>query len=909
MKTVALVFVAIVLLPGSLFSQPIEVSTPDELQAIGADETSLAGEYILINDIDLTGYPWSAIFGFSGTFDGNGHIVKNLTTNNTDNRAGGLFGKTLAGSLVKNVGVVDCNITSGWYSAALVGDCFGAVENCFAEGGTVTSITGNNVGNIGSFSGLVRESGSITNCYSTANVTFGEPGWANQGGFLGHAGGPITNCYYAGVVAVAGEDGLGGGFFGNGEGLLTNCYFDVEVSGIVAVDSAGSSTEGGLTTAEMMQKATYVGWDFDNVWSIDEGLGYPQLLQPMQPTAVPVGYWKLDESSGDIAQDSSGNGYDGVLSVEPAPLWTTDPERGNVLEFGPGLDSVDCGPGASAGQDLTVGLWMKPATEGLMRPISCFDGDDYSENPGWLLMLRNDDWGDNVPPNAWFRMSGTEGEWNSGDLWINECWAPDEWVHMAFTFDEDTDALSGYINGELAGFTIVPEGRGVASDTNPLIMGHGGGIEPYQGLLDEVCIYDVALTDAEIWKLANPNAIPVPNGSFEEMYQPGSTSITADLGDGWTQGVGPDTPMDNGTATYSDGTTGDAVDIPGWIGADAQGWVDNGGSYDRDPNFPNRQGAVAAQIATPDGLYYYLSNGGDWGNPAGGLIVSDAPLGTVEEGTYTLSMLATGPDGPAIPVVLDLLADEVALTPSSSVDPELSGDWQEVSRTYDAASLEGHLGASLTIRLGVDRGASGGQTCFDNVTLTCEPASSADYYQLFNFDDQTVGQPPAIAGFDTTPTLVSNAQAYSGNNSWNIEDTSGGAATLDFGWNSDMDFLTEGTWSMSLMMLIPTDTTGEFCLYWEGGGFLVASANADTVHLFAGGTWTAGDTTPLVRDQWVKYEMVFDGETGVTTHYYNGIELGSDTSDAAGFGHFGGWVDPPIAGGWYIDDIALLQLQ
>jgi hypothetical protein len=198
----------------------------------------------------------------------------------------------------------------------------------------------------------------------------------------------------------------------------------------------------------------------------------------------------------------------------------------------------------------------------------------------------------------------------------------------------------------------------------------------------------------------------------------------------------------------------------------------------------------------------------------------------------------------------------------------------------------------------------------DDIALVLEePEPSPDYYQLFNFDDQTVGAPPSIAGFDTTPTVVSDAQAYSGNNSWNIEDTSGGTATLDFGWNNDMDLLTEGTWSMSLMMLVPTGTTGGFFFFWEGGGFLVADADADTVHLVAGGTWTDGDKTPLVRDQWVMYEMVFDGGTGVTTHYYNGIELGSDTSSAGGFGRFGGWVDPAIAGGWYIDDIALLQLQ
>jgi hypothetical protein len=216
-------------------------------------------------------------------------------------------------------------------------------------------------------------------------------------------------------------------------------------------------------------------------------------------------------------------------------------------------------------------------------------------------------------------------------------------------------------------------------------------------------------------------SITVPNGNFEQIYKPGSDTITADLGGGWTQGVGPDAPMDDGTATYSDGSTGDVVDIPGWIGADPQGWIDNGGTYDRDTNFSNRQGSVAAQIVSPDGLYYYLSNGGGWGNAAGGLIVSEASLGNVEDGTYTLSVLATGPDGPATPVVLELLADGVALTPSSSEDPALSGEWQEFSRTYDAGSLAGHIGESLTIRLGIGRGASGGQSCLDAVSLSYAP--------------------------------------------------------------------------------------------------------------------------------------------------------------------------------------------
>ena len=61
--------------------------------------------------------------------------------------------------------------------------------------------------------------------------------------------------------------------------------------------------------------------------------------------------------------------------------------------------------------------------------------------------------------------------------------------------------------------------------------------------------------------------------------------------------------------------------------------------------------------------------------------------------------------GDATPIVLHLLANGIPLKPTASVEPTLAGGWQEFSRTYDAASLERYVGASLTIVLGVEREA------------------------------------------------------------------------------------------------------------------------------------------------------------------------------------------------------------
>lgn len=884
MKTLALVFVAILLLSTSVFSQPIEISTPDELQAIGADETSLAGEYIMINDIDLAGYPWEAIFGFAGTFDGNGHVVRNLTTNNDQNRAGGLFGKALAGSLVKNVGVVDCNITSGWYSSAVVGDCFGDVVNCFAEGGTVTSISTGDVGNIGSFTGLVRPSGSVTNCYSTADVTFGDAEWANQGGFAGHISGPVTNCYFAGLVTVAGDEGLGGGFYGNGTPTLTSIYYNLEETGITALESAGTTTDGARIADDMTQASNYVDWDFANVWSIDEGQDTPKLRMFLAPnpkatgplpadsgiieatfaeltwtagagstmshvyvsddadavaqgtaeavetaeTSLVVGvadaplapslapgmayYWRVDA----VVDDTILIGDVWSFSVAPVTAYGPLPADGAnvmdpnvVLNWHAGLgaivhyvtvggsfeevDAAELGLGAELAEP-TLDLGPQAPGKIMYWRVDELNGDtgEFIQGPVWSFataMLVVDDfesYRDDDPNHisifeAWIDgYDATLGN-GTGAVVTNDTkpYAEQIVVHsgtqaMPFNFDNSGQTAAGdralysetsqtftpavdwsgdtslglWVRGrsqntaetlaivitDASGSSAVIESADAVqssswtewvialsdiegvnlSQVKTLAIRIGDITSPEAGSQGKVNIDDIALYPKQAVASA-PVSIPVPNGSFEQIYKPGSATVTADLGEGWTQGLGPDTPMDDGIATYSDGTTGDAIDIPGWIGADVQGWIDGGGTYGRDTTTGNRQGSVARQSATPDGLHYYLSNGGGWGNAAGGLIVSEASLATIEDGlTYTLSMLA---NGGATPIVLELLADGVALTPSDSVDPALSDDWQEFSRTYDAADLAGHAGASLTIRLGVGRGASGSQSHLDAVSL------------------------------------------------------------------------------------------------------------------------------------------------------------------------------------------------
>jgi hypothetical protein len=251
--------------------------------------------------------------------------------------------------------------------------------------------------------------------------------------------------------------------------------------------------------------------------------------------------------------------------------------------------------------------------------------------------------------------------------------------------------------------------------------------------------------------------------------------------------------------------------------------------------------------------------------------------------TYTLSMLA---NGAATPVVLELLADGVALTPSSSEDPVLSDEWQEFSRTYDAASLSGHLGKSLTIRLGVGRGASGTQSHFDAVSLSYVPAPAATVSLIEDFDSLSVGSNMHdVDGWEgwwgdaQWAAQVTDAVAYSGTNSLEIVGT---RDDLVPNW----PVVDSGVYVLTVMQYVPATTTagemffGPLSSYgtsWDEMEWLgTILTNCDTGKVYVdeldAGTRVEAD---LLRDQWVKLEIVMYFDLNSCYFYYGDVLLGT----------------------------------
>ena len=216
------------------------ISSAEGLSAIGLDS-----ECYLLCDIDLGGAVWTPIGTkynscFTGSFDGNGHVISNFKITDNDNYTG-FFGYNEGD--IKNLGLKDftIDVENDSYVGGLVGrNNGGNITNCYTIDGYVNgdSITGGLVGE--------HDKGTISFCYSSCTVT-SDPSdsLSHTGGLVGfnYTDGIITNSYATGDLPEAGHPG---GFVGRNLGSIRNCYATGNVFGIIAGGFA--STNRGLIT-------------------------------------------------------------------------------------------------------------------------------------------------------------------------------------------------------------------------------------------------------------------------------------------------------------------------------------------------------------------------------------------------------------------------------------------------------------------------------------------------------------------------------------------------------------------------------------------------------------------------------------------------------------------------------------
>lgn len=276
---------------------PYQIETAAQLDAVRyflVDPfTEHANNFILTKDIDLgvapynTGTGWEPIEAEDdfGVLNGNGHVIKNMKINESEESGKGLFGM-LRGGRVINLGITDANVIGDSYVGILAAviDSEAHIEKVYVTG----TVTGDGyVGGLTGYLGMTIK--TIKNCYAIADVT----GYDYVGGLVGGMmRSRIVNSYFAGNVVAENPDSLyKGGLVGENDldehadvpqlnVFVSNYYYNM-------ADATGFNGEGGTakSAVEMKNNATYlVGtgeeiWDFDTVWTINPAVnnGYPTL--------------------------------------------------------------------------------------------------------------------------------------------------------------------------------------------------------------------------------------------------------------------------------------------------------------------------------------------------------------------------------------------------------------------------------------------------------------------------------------------------------------------------------------------------------------------------------------------------------------------------------------------------------
>lgn len=220
-----------------------------DLQGMQSD---VSGDYYLENDLDAetpgfddyqSGTGFDPVGGFTGTFDGQGHIIDGLFIDRPAEDNVGLFG-SVDGGTIEEVGMANVYVSGKDFVGALVGwNQGGAVSRCFSTGEVHGDVYG--AGGLVGYNGD-GPGGNITDCYSWSDVTTVSEGYGTTGGLVGFNadyGGEsvMTNCYATGTIV--GTNNHTGGLAGANHEAYGNCMI---YNSFATGDVSGYGETGGL---------------------------------------------------------------------------------------------------------------------------------------------------------------------------------------------------------------------------------------------------------------------------------------------------------------------------------------------------------------------------------------------------------------------------------------------------------------------------------------------------------------------------------------------------------------------------------------------------------------------------------------------------------------------------------------
>ena len=221
-------------------------------------------------------------------------------------------------------------------------------------------------------------------------------------------------------------------------------------------------------------------------------LGSDVNLSPINDDGL-VGYWSLDEddSSGTTINDLSGNGNNGTSAN--TPIFTTDSngQSNRAMSFDGSSDYVNCGSGSGLNFEtgnFTLEIWVKTETG---ANVILRKGGGYSTgSPGYSIAGGTTSNLQISGPTKVI-LNGNPG----GYLTIGE------WNCLVYTINRN-GYVKKYINGALTGQTDISADAAVDMSTGASLY-LSFLFQKFKGLIDDVRIYNRALSAAEIEVIYN----------------------------------------------------------------------------------------------------------------------------------------------------------------------------------------------------------------------------------------------------------------------------------------------------------------------------------------------------------------------------------------------------------------------
>jgi hypothetical protein len=319
----------------------------------------------------------------------------------------------------------------------------------------------------------------------------------------------------------------------------------------------------------------------------DMNAGHPA---PGSPVGSPILHLKFDEGYGDVLNDSSTQDNDGDLSgsgvtcpggAATCPTWNNSGKFGKALDFDKAdRDYVEITGLLDTPTNITLAAWVD------------FDSVDtwnsYVISLGDYVVLAADDTGSPGGVKGQYYIGSSS--WNSSKSDIDI--AGTGWRHIAYVVDDTNDIQKVYIDGVevVANFdteSIVYIGQG----SNTFIGRNGAGFtnDDYDGRMDEVQVFNSALTDDQIKLLYNQGKAAVwgakssntsGTGSYDALSEycpPGSTDSCTGPAAEWkfdeNQGISANDTSDNAN-------TGTLTNGPAWVPGNQSSALDFDASND-----------------------------------------------------------------------------------------------------------------------------------------------------------------------------------------------------------------------------------------------------------------------------------------------------------------------------------------